>query len=283
MEGEKREKRYGKRIKSENKKGKYIKSKQYNNLSNDIAIDATLRASLLRDKSLNIKKEDLREKIRNHGSKLSIALVIDLSGSMVNDEKLRQIKTILQKIISNVHINRDKLAVIGFKERNSEIIIPSTLRPSSFLNKLEKLAIGGTTPMASGIDKGLEVLKKDLKKEEYIPMIMVLSDGVTNVGLLKSENDKSFNHDSGLNLSFKNNNTNNPQDDVIDLAYKLKKLKIHTVIVNFEKDKNKGRSINKELAYHSGGKFYDLNNITSQNELSNTIINNILNYERENL
>lgn len=43
VEGEKRENLYGKRVNSQSKKGKYVKSKISNNLSNDIAIDATIQ------------------------------------------------------------------------------------------------------------------------------------------------------------------------------------------------------------------------------------------------
>ncbi len=84
---------------------------------------------------------------------------------MISEEKLNRIKSILQKIIANVHINKDKIAVIGFKGKDSEIIIPNTKRPNSFLNKLQNITVGGTTPMAAGLNKGLEVLKKDCKNE----------------------------------------------------------------------------------------------------------------------
>lgn len=338
VEGEKREKLYGKRVNSQSKKGKYVKSKISNNLSNDIAIDATIRAAALRNgskskkmcennlidskelkenknsknysESLNIKKEDLREKIRKHGAKLSIALIIDMSGSMLSDEKLDKIKAILEKIINNVHINKDKLTVVGFKGKESEIIIPNTKRPSSFLNKLQNITVGGTTPMAAGLEKGLEVLKNDCKKEEYIPMIMVLSDGVTNVGLDKSKNNNLLSGDSeaglGVVKTYDNNKLmNNPINDVLDIGKKIANYDIQTVIVNFEKEKNKGRSVNKELAFVTSGKFYDLEQLgdilaedifegepinknslsfgSFKSDLSDMVLENILDYERKNI
>lgn len=339
IEGEKRERLYGKRVNSQSKKGKYVKSKISNKLSDDIAIDATIRAAALRNGfnsnknidlksskenknlknylknskdplNVNIKKEDLREKIRKHGAKLSIALVIDMSGSMLHDEKLNKIKAILQKIINNVYINHDKLTVVGFKGKDSEIIIPNTKRPNSFLNKLQNITVGGTTPMAAGLEKGVEVLKNDCKKDEYIPMIMVLSDGVTNVGLAKSKNNNISSKNYGVTLgtvkTYDNKNMmNNPINDVLDVGKKIAKYKIHTVIVNFEREKNKGRSINKELAFVTGGKFYDLEQLgdillkdifegepvnknsisfgSFKSDLSDMVLENILDYERENI
>jgi magnesium chelatase subunit D len=384
VEGRKREKLYGKRVNSQSKKGKYVKSKISNN-HEDVAIDATLRAAALRNGSrskndtnnknnlnqnkkkynpnypkqnqkdynqyhnqnqkdykqeypkqnqndynqkvhdqnrnnynpnypkqksftqknyiLSIKKEDLREKVRKHGTKLSIALVIDMSGSMLSDEKLNRIKAILQKIIANVHINRDKLAVIGFKGKDSELIIPNTKRPNSFLSKLQNITIGGTTPMAAGLQKGLEVLKKDCKSEEYIPMLMILSDGITNVSL------RNYLKDSislGSIRAYDNKALlNGPIHDVLDIGKKIADYDIHSVIINFEKEKNKGRSVNKELAFVTGGRFYDLEQLgdiwlketfkgesidvnsftfgSFKNDLSEMVLENILDYERENI
>ena len=324
IDGIKREKIYGKSVNSKSKKGKYIKSRVSNN-PKDIAIDATFRAAALRNgsklkrnsnnskKTLGIKREDLREKIRKHGVKLSIALIIDMSGSMDTDEKLNRTKTILQKIISNVNVNKDKLAVIGFKGKDSEVIIPNTKRPGSFLDKLQNITVGGTTPMATGLERGFEILKNDCKKEEYIPMIMILSDGVTNVGLTKSNiynadntNFNSNNADLGIVKSHDNKKIlKNPIDDVLDIGEKIAKSDIHTVIVNFEKEKNKGRSVNKELAFVTGGKFYDLKELgdilaedvfkgksiyndslapdSFKSDLSEMVIENILDFERKNV
>lgn len=323
VDGIKREKLYGKRVNSKNKRGKYVKSKISDD-PNDIAIDATLRAAALRNGSklkrnllnskrvLDIKREDLREKIRKHGMKLSIALIIDMSGSMVSDEKLTRTKTILQKIISNVHINKDKLAVTGFKGKESEVIIPNTKRPGSFLDKLQNISVGGTTPMATGLEKGFEILKNDCKKEEYIPMIMILSDGVTNVGLAKSNiyNTNNINNASNTGLGMVKSYDNkkilkNPINDVLDIGEKIAKSDIHTVIVNFEKERNKGRSVNKELAFVTGGKFYDLEQLgdvltdsvfkkesiskdsltfaSFKSDLSDMVLEKILDFERQNV
>ncbi|UTB31620.1 MAG: hypothetical protein NKF70_08740 [Methanobacterium sp. ERen5] len=83
IKGKSRKKLYGKRVDSTTSKGKYVKSKFPKDMSNDIAIDATLRAAALRsDGKITVKTEDLRQKVRKHGAKASIAVVVDISGSM---------------------------------------------------------------------------------------------------------------------------------------------------------------------------------------------------------
>lgn len=304
IEGVRREKQYGKRVDSKNKKGKYIKSK-FSNSFEDIAIDATIRAAALRKRnrtkdfpssrkeSFGIKKEDIKEKIRKHGFKAAIVVVIDISGSMVSEEKLNRIKIILQKTITNVHINKDKLAVVGFKGKDYEIIIPNTKRPFSFLNILQKISIGGTTPMAAGLSKAFEISKQEVKKGEYLPMIIVLSDGVTNVGL---ERAREKNHSKSIRNKLEKNKDriSNPINNVLSIGEEIAKNEIHTVIVNFEKEKNTEYSVNRDLAKITNGRFYDLDiknplndNIlgidSSKANFSDLPIDEILNYERDNI
>jgi magnesium chelatase subunit D len=198
-----------------------------------------------------------------------------MSGSMASKDKIEKIKSILHRIIINVNVNKDKLAVVGFKGDDSEIIIPNTKRPSSFLNNLQKITVGGTTPMATGLKKGLEISKKELKKGEYLPVLMILSDGVTNVGLRSIY----------LQSKKKNKETiTNPRDDVLNVAKEIAKNKIHTIIINFEKEEGNGRSVNKELVSITKGNFYDLTKISADlKDNSDAIIDEILNFERENI
>ncbi|MDR2829672.1 MAG: VWA domain-containing protein [Methanobrevibacter sp.] len=261
MKGKEKEKMYGSRVNSKTEKGKYVKTK-FSQDYKDIAIDATLRAAVTHSKNkITVKKEDLRTKIRKHKAKASIAIVMDMSGSMMNDEKINKVKGILDKIIKNVNKNRDKLSVIDFKGKESEIIIPNTKRPSSFLDKLEQIKIGGTTPMATGLKKGYEILKKEKKQGEFIPMLILLSDGMPNVGI-KNSKLKTI--------------VGSPIKDVLAIGKQLANEKIYTIIINFEKKIKQGRNINLELAIISNGKYYDLENVHD----SSIAIDKILTYER---
>ncbi|WP_054835715.1 VWA domain-containing protein [Methanobrevibacter arboriphilus] len=188
-------------------------------------------------------------------------MVVDMSGSMLAEKKINKIRGILERIIKNVNRNRDKLTVIGFKGRDSEVIIPSTKRPSSFLDKLDKITVGGTTPMASGLEKAIEILKNENKKGEFIPMLILLSDGMPNVGLTDSYNKKV---------------RGSPINDVLAMGEELAENKIYTIIIDFEKKHKHGRNINMELAFLSNGRYYDLEEIYNPD----IAIDKILTYER---
>lgn len=58
------------------------------------------------------------------------------------------------------------------------IIIPTTRRAVSFKEQIENLKIGGTTPLASGMKRGFEILKKEKFRDEYVPMMLILTDGI---------------------------------------------------------------------------------------------------------
>ncbi|WP_084270736.1 ATP-binding protein [Methanobrevibacter cuticularis] len=274
MSGREKEKLYGSRVESKSEKGKYVKSR-FSSSPKDIAIDATLRAAVLNSEGknmannnngllINVKKGDLREKIRKHKAKASICIVIDMSGSMVSEKKVNKIRGILDKIINNINRNGDKLTVIGFKGQDSEVIIPNTKRPSSFLDKIDKISVGGTTPMAAGLSKSLEFLINEKKQGEFIPMLILLSDGMPNVGL-KNSNLKNI--------------TGNPINDALAIGESLSENNIYNIIIDFENKRKSGRNVNMELAYISKGRYYDLGNIYDPS-LS---IDKILTYERKML
>ena len=151
IKGKKRKKLYGKRVKSTTQKGKYVKSRLSKDLKNDIAIDATLRAAAISSQGkINVKNEDIRHKIRKHGAKASLALIVDISGSMFSEKKATRVKDILISMIEDAGRHGDKISVVGFKGKEAEVIIPTTKRAISFRDQIENITVGGTTPLASG-------------------------------------------------------------------------------------------------------------------------------------
>jgi magnesium chelatase subunit D len=257
IKGKTKERLYGKHIESKTEKGKYIKSKYSQKTPKDIAIDATIRAAAKKSKQkIKIETSDLREKIRKHSARASIVVIVDISGSMSADKKTNRVKNMLNHMIINSQKYKDKLTVIGFKGQSSEIIIPTTKRAKSFQKYINTITVGGTTPLASGLNKGLEILKKEKKYKEYVPIMILLTDGMPNVSINK-----------------------NPILDSLYIASKLKKEEINSIIVNFERTKQNGRSFNMEMALESGGKYYDLEDL----ENPGLILNKIIDYERNQL
>lgn len=239
MKGTPKNRLYGKRVDSKTQKGKYIKSKFPKKNTRDIAIDATLRAAAVKSKgTIQVENDDLRQKVRKHGARASIALVVDISGSMFSDRKANKVKGILNQLIDDTARHSDRISIIGFKGQEAEVIVPTTKRAISFKDHVDNIRVGGTTPLASGIKKGFEVLKKEKTNREYIPIMIILTDGMPNVGVKEG-----------------------PIQDAINAAKNLKDNDITTIVVNFEKTVKYGRDTNMEIALASGGRYYDLEDI----------------------
>mgnify|MGYP005850793147 CR=1 FL=1 len=254
LKGKKKKRLYGQRMDSKTEKGKYIKSKIPKVSSKDIAIDATLRAAAVRSNGdLKVEGGDLREKIRKHGARASIVLVVDISGSMFSDRKANRVKGILESIIQDSNRHNDKISVIGFKGKDAEVIIPTTKRATAFKDIVNNIRVGGTTPMAAGLKKGLEILKSEKKKDEFVPLMVVLTDGMPNVAI-----------------------DEDPSRDSLKLAQNLKENYFHTIVINFEKTVTMGRNFNMELAMASGGRYYELEDL----ENPGALVSRILDYER---
>jgi magnesium chelatase subunit D len=257
IKGKSKKKLYGKRVDSTTSQGKYVKSKFPKDKNKDIAIDATLRAAAISSEGkINVKTEDLRQKVRKHGAKASIAVVVDISGSMYSEKKAVRVKDILNNVIEDAARNGDKVSVVGFKGKDALMIIPTTRRAVSFKEQIENLKLGGTTPLASGMKRGFELLKKEKFRDEYVPMMLILTDGMPNVAINKS-----------------------PVEDAINLAGSLKENEIHTIIINFEQAVKYGRDMNMELAVASGGRYYDLEQLKSPG----CAVSMILDHERKDL
>ncbi|MDD1763813.1 MAG: VWA domain-containing protein [Methanobacteriaceae archaeon] len=257
MKGKKKKRLYGRSVDSKTEKGRYIKSSLPRKDSRDVAIDATLRAAALHSEgSIKVKSDDIRHKVRKHGARASIAVVVDISGSMVSDKKANRVKGILDSIIQDSNRHQDKISVIGFKGKEAEIIVPTTKRASSFQEQIDQITVGGTTPLASGMRKGLEILKKEDRRGEFVPFMVILTDGMPNVGI-----------DQG------------PIPDALKIAEKLQEDQILTIVINFEQTARYGRDMNMELAIASGGRYYDVQDLKNPG----AAVNKILDFERENL
>lgn len=257
MKGKKKRRLYGKRVDSKTQKGRYIKSKLPKDSAGDVAIDATLRAAAISSTGkMKVKSEDLRHKVRKHGARASIVLIVDISGSMYSDRKASRVKGIVKSVIEDANRHQDKISVVGFKGEEAEIIIPTTRRATSFQEQVDNIRIGGTTPLASGMKKGYEILKKERIRDEYVPIMLILSDGMPNVGIEKG-----------------------PVKDVMKIAKELKQKEIHTIVINFERSVHYGHEFNMELALYAGGRYYDLEEINDPKRM----IPQIMDLERKEL
>jgi magnesium chelatase subunit D len=179
---------------SNSKSGRYVDSAVPKGKVEDVAFDATLRAAApfqnRRKKEsgseggLLIEKSDLREKVRERKVGNLIMFVVDASGSMAAEERMVATKGAILSLLLDAYQRRDRVGMIVFRKNKAEVVLPPTNSVELAQKCLIRLPTGGRTPMAHGLNLGLETVKDYTRSDkEAIPLMVLVSDGRTNVPL----------------------------------------------------------------------------------------------------
>ncbi|MEW6040304.1 MAG: magnesium chelatase subunit D family protein [Elusimicrobiota bacterium] len=226
---------------TEGKQGKQVRTKTPDSKPQDIAIDATIRAAALHyepgDK-FTIEPEDIREKVRMCECANLITFVVDASGSMGVEERMKSAKGAVLSLLNDAYQKRDKVAMVAFRNDESYILLPPTRSVDMALKYLEELPTGGKTPLPSGILKGIDVIKNELiKNDNLIPVLVLITDGKGNVPI-----------------------RNDVLEDLSECAEEIKRKKIHIIVIDTETGFPR-LGLAKQFAVESNAKYYYLDEL----------------------
>jgi magnesium chelatase subunit D len=79
-------------------------------------------------------------------------------------------------------VRRDEVAVLAFRGRGAELLLPPTRSLVRARRSLAGLPGGGGTPLAAGIEMALRVVSQ-VQREGASPLVVLLTDGRANVTL----------------------------------------------------------------------------------------------------
>ncbi|RLE55176.1 MAG: hypothetical protein DRJ26_01100 [Candidatus Methanomethylicota archaeon] len=209
------------------KKGKYVKHAMPREKPWDIALAPTLRAAapyqkLRKPSELAIKIDisDLRVKVREYRAPLCIVILLDMSESMITS--LENVKNAIRGLHKGAYRHRDRVGLVVFKGTSAKVVQQPTTNLRAVVKKLLEVGASDFTPLAAGMLKAYEVLKLEkLRNKEIIPVLVIISDGIANVPL-----------DKPLSPELRRKFLNPAQADVIDVARRIAKDKIRTIIIN---------------------------------------------------
>jgi magnesium chelatase subunit D len=156
----------------------------------DIALAATLRAAAphqrARGKSgpgLALRREDLRERVREGREGNLVLFAVDASGSMAAKQRMSAVKGATLSLLSDAYQRRDKVALISFRGEGARLLLPPTSSVELAAARLEELPTGGRTPLAAGLERAAEVLERErLRDRERRPLLILLTDGRATAG-----------------------------------------------------------------------------------------------------
>jgi magnesium chelatase subunit D len=187
----------GKRSASQtpDRRGRYVRAQPRAKV-NDLAIDATVRAAAPMQKErgrkagerLLLERNDLRQKVRERKVGNLIVFVLDASASMDAEQRMAATKGAILSLLQDAYVRRDRVAVVIFKNRTAEVVLRPTSSVSLARRRLEKLSVGGTTPLTHGLMAGYKVVKTELLRDPTIrPLLVLISDGRGNISMFKEE------------------------------------------------------------------------------------------------
>ncbi len=173
------------------KQGRYIKSTP-GNRNGDIALDATLRAAaphqLARKKkngpAVVLKKEDIREKVREKRIGNFLLFTVDASGSMGARGRMAASKGAIMSLLLDAYQKRDKVGMISFRKNEAFVNLPPTSSVELAGKLLAEMPVGGRTPLSAGLAAAHEQVRNYLLRDPSArPIVIIITDGKSNAAM----------------------------------------------------------------------------------------------------
>ena len=230
------------------KQGRYVRANMPYGKVVDLAFDATIRAAAPYQRirthnacALNINKEDLRQKVREKRIGNTFLFLVDASGSMGAQQRMRAVKGAIFCMLQEAYQKRDRVGMIAFRRQKADVLLPITRSIDLAQKCLKDLPTGGKTPLTEGLSTALMTLSTMNKKDrELEPILILLTDGRANA---IDDNDKD------------------PIESALNMAKKFNKVNITSVVIDTENDFIK-LGVAKKVAAEMGANYFSLKQLS---------------------
>jgi magnesium chelatase subunit D len=153
----------------------------------------TLNSAVLRKASepsmepgQNLAEQDLHLQVRCSRPRRLIVFLIDTSDSMGDGPEARIAAGLgaCLSLAASAYLNRDQVCLITFRDREAQLVVPPTNSVTMVRQQLQRLPVGGATPLAAGLQKAMQVIRQGrAKNPEVSPLLVLISDGEATVPL----------------------------------------------------------------------------------------------------
>jgi magnesium chelatase subunit D len=180
----------GRRSRVSGETGHPVADRENGGRPRDVALAATIRAAAPYQRArggegpgIEVRTCDLRQNVREGREGNLILFLVDASGSMAARKRMSAVKGAVLSLLNDAYQRRDKVALISFRGEEARILLPPTSSVGLATSRLEDLPTGGRTPLAAGIEKAADVLKREeLRDRERRPLLVLLTDGRATAG-----------------------------------------------------------------------------------------------------
>ncbi|MCC7439760.1 MAG: VWA domain-containing protein [Armatimonadetes bacterium] len=129
-----------------------------------------------------VRKADLRVKEFSERAGTLFIFCVDSSGSMATN-RIREAKGAAGRILQTAYISRDRVAMIGFRGSQAELLLPPTSSIERAKRSLDRMPTGGGTPLGSSLVMALAVAERERVRGNEQTLVVILTDGRANVPL----------------------------------------------------------------------------------------------------
>jgi len=126
-----------------------------------------------------VSKEDFRVQRYKQKRETTAIFVVDASGSAAI-RRMAEAKGAVEYILADCYVRRDKVALIAFRGKAAEILLPPTRSLQRARRSLADLPGGGGTPLPAAIDAAITVAEQ-VRRSGGTPIIVFLTDGRANI------------------------------------------------------------------------------------------------------
>ncbi|WP_182887338.1 VWA domain-containing protein [Microbispora sp. H10885] len=136
-----------------------------------------------RGPGLVLRRDDLREPVREGREGNLVLFVVDASGSMGARRRMTAVKTAVLSLLLDAYQRRDKVGLVVFRGRGATVALPPTSSVEAGAARLRSLPTGGRTPLAEGLATAAEVLRVErMRDPDRRPLLVVVTDGRATSG-----------------------------------------------------------------------------------------------------
>ncbi|WP_369270195.1 putative cobaltochelatase [Streptomyces sp. R11] len=129
-------------------------------------------------RGLVVRRDDLRQAVREGREGNLVLFVVDASGSMAARQRMSAVKGAVLSLLLDAYQRRDKVGLVTFRGTAGDVALPPTSSVDAAAARLESLPTGGRTPLAAGLLKAHEVLRVErLRDPARRALVVVVTDG----------------------------------------------------------------------------------------------------------
>ncbi|MEU7629098.1 VWA domain-containing protein [Nocardia sp. NPDC049220] len=133
---------------------------------------------------LQLAADDLRGARREGREGNLIVFVVDASGSMAARDRLSAVTGAVVALLRDAYRRRDKVAVVTLRGADAELVLPPTSSVDIAVRRLSGLRTGGKTPLAAGLLRARDVVRRErVRDPRRRPMLVLLTDGRATGGV----------------------------------------------------------------------------------------------------